>query len=63
MPNYRERMQDPMTLMGMNMLANNKQGPFAAFGQAGLMTESQLQRIETASANRTWRQKQSEIQQ
>jgi len=56
-------MQDPMTLMGMNMLANNKRDPFAAFGQAGITTEGQLQRIETASANRTWRAKQSEIQQ
>ena len=51
-----------MTMMGLGMMANNKQDPFAAFGQSGLATQRELQRIETASANRTWRQKQSAIQ-
>ena len=62
MPNYRQMSLDPVTMMGMGMMARNKQDPFSAFGESGLATQRELQRIETASANRTWRQKQSAIQ-
>jgi len=59
-------MQDPMMVTALNMMAQSGFQPGAnagsRLGAAGLNSMRQLQGIETASANRTWRENQSKIQ-
>ena len=61
-----ELMRDPTMVAAMNLMAQSGFQPGAnagsRLGRAGLNTARDLQALETASANRTWRARQSEIQ-
>jgi len=58
-------MQDPMMVAALNMMAQSGFQPGAntgsRLGAAGLNTMRQLQAIESASANQSWRENQSKI--
>ena len=59
-------MRDPGMIAAMNLMAQSGFQPGASagsrLGRAGLNTARDLQALENASANRTWRARQSEIQ-